>query len=69
MAAVIAVDRLSKQFRRSRREPGLGGALRHLLRPSVTTVTAVDDISFSLESGESVAYVGPNGAASRSRSS
>lgn len=62
MSAQIAVSGLSKQFRRSQRSPGLRGAFRHLLRPTTTTVTAVDDISFTVEAGESVAYVGPNGA-------
>lgn len=62
MPTLIAVNGLTKRFQRSRRSPGLRGALRHLWRPATTTITAVDGISFDVAAGESVAYVGPNGA-------
>lgn len=61
-SSLIVVDCLTKRFKRADRSPGVRGALKHLFRPSVSSVTAVDGISFSVEAGESVAYVGPNGA-------
>jgi ABC-2 type transport system ATP-binding protein len=59
---IIRVRALTKRFRRARKEPGLGGALRHLVRPAYDELTAVDTIDLSIDEGESVAYVGPNGA-------
>jgi ABC-2 type transport system ATP-binding protein len=53
---------LRKVFRRPDKDPGLGGALRHLVRRRYTDVVAVDDVDLSIEAGEAVAYVGPNGA-------
>lgn len=38
------------------------GALKHLVKPEFEHLTAVEGVSFSIEPGESVAYVGPNGA-------
>jgi ABC-2 type transport system ATP-binding protein len=60
--AQIEVENLTKVFRVPAKAPGLAGAVRHLFRPKYETKTAVDSICFSIEPGESVAYVGPNGA-------
>ena len=59
---IISASNLTKRFRRPRKQPGLTGAFRHLVRPSYDTFTAVDSIDLSIMPGESVAYVGPNGA-------
>jgi len=61
MAVVVAED-LTKTFRRPKKASGLGGALRHLVRPEHDEHVAVDRLSLSVEAGEAVAYVGPNGA-------
>ena len=53
----IAVEGLSKTFRARER-----GGLRAFLRPTYREVVAVDDIAFSVEPGELVAFLGPNGA-------
>src|SRR5690554_6511077 len=58
----IEVRRLRKVFQAKQKQPGLMGSLRALWRPDYTPVTAVDDISFNLMSGEAVGFVGPNGA-------
>jgi ABC-2 type transport system ATP-binding protein len=58
----IEVNDLTKVFRTTIKEPGFLGAVKHLFRPKYEHKTAVDRISFSIEAGESVAYVGPNGA-------
>jgi ABC-2 type transport system ATP-binding protein len=60
--AVISVDNLSKVFRINQKEPGLGGALKALVRPRLVDKVAVAGISFSVEPGEVVGYIGVNGA-------
>lgn len=42
--------------------PGLGGALKALVRLRYIDKTAVDAISFTIEPGEVVGYIGVNGA-------
>lgn len=59
---IIRAAGLTKRFRRATKPPGLRGALKHLVRPEYTTMTAVDSIDLEIHPGESVAYVGPNGA-------
>jgi ABC-2 type transport system ATP-binding protein len=58
----IEADGLRKQFRAKRKDPGLRGSLRSLLRPEYVDTDAVRDISFRIDAGESVAFIGPNGA-------
>jgi ABC-2 type transport system ATP-binding protein len=59
---MIHVQALSKTYRVARRPPGLGAALRSLVRPEFTEVKALADVSFSIAPGEIVGYIGPNGA-------
>ena len=58
----ITVSHLTRRFTTHVKQPGLGGALRGLLRRQYITKTAVDDVSFSIEPGEFVGFLGPNGA-------
>ena len=60
--AAIEVSHLSKVFRTNPKQPGLAGALKALVRPRYVDKRAVDDISFSVEPGEVVGYIGVNGA-------
>src|SRR5215213_2402408 len=59
---VVNVDELTKVFRVPEREPGLGAAVKALVRRRHRDVRAVDTISFGIESGEVVGFLGPNGA-------
>jgi ABC-2 type transport system ATP-binding protein len=58
----ILAEALAKTYRVAERAPGLGGALRGLVRRRWRQVHALVDVSFSLESGELLALIGPNGA-------
>ena len=58
----IEVLNLEKTFSIPQRDPGLAGAFKGLFNPKYTKKTAVDKISFSLETGEVVGYIGVNGA-------
>jgi len=58
----IDVKNLSKSYRVSVREPGLGASVKSLFRKQFQEVEAVRDISFQIESGEMVGFIGPNGA-------
>jgi len=60
--AQIVVHKLTKTYRVPEREPGLGAALRGLVRRSCRDVEAVREIEFSIGAGERVGLIGPNGA-------
>lgn len=60
--SLIDARRLCKTYRVAQKNEGLLGALRGLVRREYKDVRAVDDVSFSIEEGEMVAFLGPNGA-------
>lgn len=59
---VVDVRGLAKTFSLKQKAPGLAGSIRSLWRTETQQVTAVSDITFSLEEGELLAFIGPNGA-------
>lgn len=59
---VISVKNLSKHFKVYKKEPGLTGSLKSLFIRHYETVKAVQDISFDIEQGEIVGFIGQNGA-------
>lgn len=59
---MIEVNHISKDFVAPKKYPGLGGAIKGLFSNEKITKTAVDDISFTIEKGEIVGYIGSNGA-------
>src|SRR5271157_6264238 len=62
MPPIIEVHELTKEFRTFRRREGVLGALQNLIVREYLTIHAVDHISFSIEPGEMVGYIGANGA-------
>ncbi len=60
--AVITVKNLSKEFKVKRKEKGLKGSLKSLVKPNYKIIKAVKNISFEVEKGEMIAFIGPNGA-------
>src|SRR4029077_1303192 len=58
----ISVKNLVKEFKTYDRREGLSGAFLDLFFREYKTLKAVDDISFEIERGEMVGYIGANGA-------
>ena len=59
---VIEVSHLTKQYSVVKKEEGLMGSLRSLVSRRSEIVTAVNDVSFTIDKGELVGFIGPNGA-------
>jgi ABC-2 type transport system ATP-binding protein len=59
---IIEVQGLTKTYRVFQKTPGLLGSLRALFRRQYKEVHAVEDVNFTIEPGEMVAFLGPNGA-------
>jgi ABC-2 type transport system ATP-binding protein len=61
MSAIEARD-LTKIYRTYRKEGGLRGSIKGLVRRRYDETRAVDHVSFQIETGEFVGFLGPNGA-------
>ena len=59
---IITVEHLSKHFKVYKRRTGFWGGLRNIVSREHSIIRAVDDVSFTLERGELVGYIGANGA-------
>jgi ABC-2 type transport system ATP-binding protein len=62
MTEMIQVEHVSKTYEVVKQKSGMFDAMKHLIKPTYTTVEAVKDINFQVERGELIGYLGPNGA-------
>lgn len=60
--AVIEVQDLTKAFRSYKKDPGFMGAIRGLFHRKFEQTLAVKNVTFSVEEGELVGFLGANGA-------
>lgn len=60
--SIIAVESLKKYYKVYQKQPGLWGSIQSLWNRKYEEVRAVDDISFTIEQGEVVGFIGQNGA-------
>src|SRR5258707_1647263 len=58
----IEASNLTKIYRTYRKERGLWGAIKGLVRRRYDETRAADQVSFQIEEGEFVGFLGPNGA-------
>lgn len=60
--SLIEVDHVSKNYKVIVQRPGMKNVLKNIFFPETKIVHAVKDISFSIEEGELVGFIGENGA-------
>lgn len=59
---MIKVEELTKEFKSNKKYPGFKGAIKSFFSREYVIKKAVDNISFEINDGEIVGYIGANGA-------
>ncbi len=59
---MIELEHITKTYKVTKRNAGLQNAVKSYFKREYTEVKALDDISFKINEGEMVGYIGPNGA-------
>lgn len=58
----VSLSHVTKTFTQWQRENVGNGLIKNLIKPDKKVITALRDVSFTVNKGEFVAYAGPNGA-------
>lgn len=59
---MIQAENLTKVYKIPEKDPGVAGAVKALFRPRHKSKPAVTDVSFTIDPGEIIGYIGVNGA-------
>lgn len=59
---IIEVKNLVKTFKVKEKDKGIKGSIKSIFKPKYKEINAVNDINFSVQKGEILAFIGPNGA-------
>ena len=59
---MITMEHVCKSYKIAKRNAGLGEAFKALFRREYETIHALNDVSFTINDGEIVGYICPNGA-------
>lgn len=57
----VEVQNIVKEYKRRKNSDSFVGMLKSMVLPKYDILRAVNDVSFSIEKGEAIGYVGPNG--------
>ncbi len=57
----VEVQNIVKEYKRRKNSDSFAGMLKSMVLPKYDILRAVNDVSFSIEKGEAIGYVGPNG--------
>jgi ABC-2 type transport system ATP-binding protein len=60
--SIIIAEQLGKVYPVAIKEPGFKGTIRHFFQRTYQNIQAVKEVSFKIESGEVVGFLGANGA-------
>ncbi|MGN1371810.1 MAG: ATP-binding cassette domain-containing protein [Candidatus Coprovivens sp.] len=58
----INVSHISKTFKVAKKQPGIKATLKNFIKREYKYINAIKDISFNIEKGSIVGYIGQNGA-------
>lgn len=58
---MLELRNINKSFRVAKRQAGFGHAVKALFSRDCTFIQALSNVSFTINDGEMVGYIGPNG--------
>lgn len=59
---IIETNKLTKRFRRYKKQVGIAGSIKGLIKRDYEEITSVNELDLKIKEGEFVGLIGPNGA-------